>query len=223
MLLALRCHPAYHDGVRSSENNPKGDTGCTDSIPAATLRCYPTVRQPRLSRSCCGSFGLFCITSQEDWVGPLCLRLCTIPRRLTQTHNIHAFSHLNSQAHALTSSYAHCCWARVCFMFVCGSSHSHTHTRVWNPVELLQQWKLAGLYKGSEFYCKLQLLANQGLWWIWMLPVFTHTCSPTEERRRLSHFVTPQGTPLFYRLPLPVWGIDEVGPLSEFAVISPGS
>lgn len=34
LLLARRCHPTSHAGVRGSENNPKVIGGCADSIPA---------------------------------------------------------------------------------------------------------------------------------------------------------------------------------------------
>lgn len=72
-------------------------------------------------------------------------------------------SHTWTHKHALTSSYSHCCCARFCFMFVCGSSHTHIYTRVWNPVELSQQWKLAGFLQKGQSLLQITAVGQPGL------------------------------------------------------------
>lgn len=106
-------------------------------------------------------------------------------------------------------------------------SCDHTHTRIIPDYAVATKsfvsaaqagWLFAKgqswLQMTSDGWPRLEMDLNA-------LCVYPHTCSPTDGRdcRAHSHFVTPQET----LSPLPVWGIDEVVPLSEFAVISPGS
>ncbi len=189
-----------------------------DSLPAALL-----------------CFGFFCNTPRKDGVEPLYLWLCNSPCRHTQTYKHTCLLNTSTNMHACTYSRAH----RHCIKVFARTdqrtlNHMGPHTRTHAHQTRLRchqrkrHCSSAGrlaFRKGSE------LTANYSRWPTeagdrsQMHSMFTHTPAPpwmgemAAQPRAHSHFVTPQGT----FPPLPVWGIDEVVPLSEFAVISPGT
>lgn len=155
-----------------------------------------------------------------------------------------AYTYTNKHAH--NCSYSHLSLGLGLHMFVIAGTNlctaiwdpRHTHTYTHTQIKL--DWAvttkssaaaaLAGFFrKGVRVDWKLQLVANRGLWWVSMRRVFTHTPAPP---RMVEAASTAESTQPFCNTsrnspsclpPLSVWGIDEVVPLSEFAVISPGS
>lgn len=152
-----------------------------------------------------------------------------------------AYTYTNKHAH--NCSYSHLSLGLGLHMFVIAGTN--LCTAIWDPPPTHTYTNQTGLgchhkklcsgsagwlfRKGVRVDCKLQLVANHGLWWVSMRCVFTHTPAPPWMVEAAS---TAESTQPFCNTsrnspsclpPLSVWGIDEVVPLSEFAVISPGS
>lgn len=123
-------------------------------------------------------------------------------------------------------AHRHCIQLRICFQ----RSHSYATTHTSNQIAPSPQKAFAAAFfffaKGQSW---LQITAgdrakagdrsHRAL----CLPI--HTCTPTDggggsEAESTQPFCN---TSRNFPSSLPVWGIDEVVPLSEFAVISPGS
>ena len=141
---------------------------------------------------------------------------CLVPPAQTRMHV--------SCSHA----HRHCIQLRICFSeitLVCG----HTHIK--------PDWAVAtASFHGGFFF----FFFAEGQSWLQItaggrakagdrshraLCLPTHTCTPTDGRGgSAAESAQPFcNTSRNFPSSLPVWGIDEVVPLSEFAVISPGS